>query len=178
MHSTKDRYVLMIEPVGAASKPVIDELSIGFRAVFDKAVVGQTYKGCHTCSCGAYSSNHDLILPTGQLTNTLAAHYLECHRSDVPECEIIKIGEIIRAPVLDNKLKKLNAGGYDTKDNENILRTSPEKLKEKLKEDKWLLIAILEFLMFQNIKAYLCRYRKYFTTLKWSSPKLPIVIKG
>jgi hypothetical protein len=53
----------------------------------------RSYRGWHECSgkdCGLRSSTSDLLLPNGMITNTLALHYLEYHRSEMPWSELYK----------------------------------------------------------------------------------------
>jgi len=97
---THPRFLLFIEPAGSASnEPVIDEATRLMAAALNVADVGgglsilihggkfrygMGYRGTHSCNCGARSTAHDMLLPDGTVTNSLAVHYLACHRTEVP----------------------------------------------------------------------------------------------
>ena len=96
MIKSDDEHVLFIEPKkGASKKPVQDELSADMREALEHA--GQpnyVYFGFHQCICGAKSDSTDRILHTGQTTNSLAVHYLEYHRDEVPPSELEKVRKV------------------------------------------------------------------------------------
>ena len=48
-------------------------------------------RGVHSCACHVNSANYDFELAEGMYTNTLAAHYMLYHRSEVPAQEIEKV---------------------------------------------------------------------------------------
>ena len=52
---------------------------------------GSGYKGVHTCSCGARSTNQNYLLDERHITNSLAVHYLAYHRQEVPKDELIQM---------------------------------------------------------------------------------------
>lgn len=115
----------MIEPGGPkAGVAVRDEITAGFRSVFNAALAieqpwGGGYRGFHICGCGEMSGNHDIRLPSGHLTNSLAMHYLEFHRDDVPAEEIIKLIELPLASPEEIAQRVLrNKSGYDSEDHE------------------------------------------------------------
>lgn len=87
------KHVLFIEPTQPASEePIQDELTAKMRDAMSKATQSQYgYRGFHRCICGKTSDNKDYFLHTGQKTNSLAVHYLEYHRAEVPEAEIEKV---------------------------------------------------------------------------------------
>jgi hypothetical protein len=93
---TDNEHVLFIEPEEPASKvPVQDALSAKMRALMAQARRSDyVYFGFHQCICGAKSDTSDWILHTGQKTNSLAVHYLEFHRHEVPERELEKIRKL------------------------------------------------------------------------------------
>lgn len=90
---TDDRHILFIEPQrGAAAAPVHDELSTKMRAAMRHARESDyVAAGVHFCKCGAAGDCVDWILPSGQVTNSLAVHYLEYHREEIPESELDKV---------------------------------------------------------------------------------------
>lgn len=47
--------------------------------------------GYRRCACGEVARPTALVLPGGLHTNELALHYLEFHRSEVPEAELEKL---------------------------------------------------------------------------------------
>ena len=88
-----DKHVLFIEPEHCASKePVLDAITEKMKQAMARARPSDVlYRGWHFCKCGARSEHNDYILHTGQITNSLAVHYLEYHRDEVPEGEIEKV---------------------------------------------------------------------------------------
>lgn len=87
-----DEHILFIEPKQkAAEVPVKDDLSRKMREAMDAARESDYASlGIHLCKCGAASDCIEWILPTGQITNSLAVHYLEYHRDEIPESELEK----------------------------------------------------------------------------------------
>lgn len=85
----------MIEPVGAPTAVALqDDISGKVERLLAACAIppwGLRYKGFHTCICGAISTNYDMVLPDGRLTNSLALHYVQFHRAEVPENELVKI---------------------------------------------------------------------------------------
>jgi hypothetical protein len=90
------KHVLFIEPRQAAAKePVQDELSAKMHEAMSRARPTEGfYLGYHQCICGAKSDTRDWLLESGQKTNSLAVHYLEYHRHEVPEIELKKIRKL------------------------------------------------------------------------------------
>lgn len=91
-----DDHILMIEPKGAPSaEPVIDDVTRRFTAAYRASKPGsRRYRGWHDCTgagCQATSDNADHYITAGMMTNSLAIHYLACHRADVPRSEIEKV---------------------------------------------------------------------------------------
>jgi hypothetical protein len=98
----KPQGLLFIEPTQPElATPVIDNLTRRMAAALqrsrsgtwqgDRFDVGNGWRGWHTCSCGAMSGNHDLLLANGMVTNSLAVHYLAKHRLEVPQAELRKV---------------------------------------------------------------------------------------
>ena len=94
MHDTLDKYLLQIEPKNRKSDtPINDSLTEKMENLLEKAEKGTCYRGFHVCACGKVSGCCDLIVDK-YITNSLAAHYLRWHRSEVSESEIRKLEEI------------------------------------------------------------------------------------
>lgn len=87
------RFLLYIEPTRAASpKPVIDSATRRMAGNFRQARLPQfAYRGVHTCTCGASSTNVDYLLPSGVQTNSLCVHYLAHHRDEVPPEQLQRV---------------------------------------------------------------------------------------
>lgn len=94
MNNISKKYLLQIEPRSKKSKlPFNDALARKMESLLELATRGKLYKGWHTCACGERSTSYDLIVK-GYITNSLAAHYLRWHRSEVPRSEIEKLRNI------------------------------------------------------------------------------------
>lgn len=52
------------------------------------------YLGIHQCSCGEWSSSQDYRLPNNMITNSLAIHYLQYHRDEIPKSEWFKLRQL------------------------------------------------------------------------------------
>lgn len=93
MIQTDDTHLLFIEPLKPASKkPVEDELTAKMRELWsDASRSPHGYYGFHLCVCGARSDNFDWYVRGGLKTNSLAVHYLEYHRAEVPKSELEKL---------------------------------------------------------------------------------------
>ena len=89
--------ILMVEPTGLVStEPVVDELTRKMAAAWrNRRNADRGYRGWHTCSCGAHSSNRDHWVMTADgrelLTNSLCVHYLAYHRDDISDEELSKV---------------------------------------------------------------------------------------
>ena len=101
-----DQGILYIEPSrSAAPKPVIDDLTMLMAGALGVGIKGtgtagnfrqgSGYRGVHTCSCGATSSNCEYQLPNGEVTNSLATHYLAWHRDDIAEDQLEKVRALV-----------------------------------------------------------------------------------
>jgi hypothetical protein len=92
MQNLTGAYILMIEPSAeTSSEAVIDTLTRKMAAAMRKATSSIGYRGVHECACGEFSGNKDLFLENGQMTNSLAVHYLAFHRAAVPPTELEKV---------------------------------------------------------------------------------------
>ncbi|MDJ0974950.1 MAG: hypothetical protein QNJ98_10860 [Planctomycetota bacterium] len=88
--------LLFIEPwTRARAKPVIDELTRKMAGAL-RAAERTPYEsmGYEICACGAASLSHDLILPSGVVTNSLCVHYLAHHRTSIPEDQLTKVATL------------------------------------------------------------------------------------
>ncbi len=91
-------YLLFIHPKGPAVN-TDDELLYTFNEIYQQKqrISDECTMGVHHCtSCGKPSENRDYVLPGGWITNTLAVHYLEWHRYEIPAYEMEKIQRCIR----------------------------------------------------------------------------------
>lgn len=91
-----NNHILFIEPTQPASvEGIQDELTAKMKTAMLNATKPEYhYKGVHFCVCGAISDNNDYFLPNGQKTNSLAVHYLEFHRAEIPESELAKVRQL------------------------------------------------------------------------------------
>jgi hypothetical protein len=101
----KETHILYFEPQNMPSKyPVNDELTKFFLKVFASKIADDIfYKGCHWCVCGEVSSNQDYTITMGgkeYITNSLALHYLQYHRDEVPQRDLDLIQQAL------NKVQK------------------------------------------------------------------------
>jgi len=97
MINLDDKHVLFIEPKGPSRHGRVDDkLTLGMEALLKDAKPCQDYMGFHRCCCGERSETHDLTLPDGSITNSLAAHYLRYHRDEVPRAELAKVTVLLR----------------------------------------------------------------------------------
>jgi len=100
------RGLLYIEPQQPPlADPIIDELTWKMAAALNHCVAtggyqygqfskGDRFRGWHTCSCGACSSNVDYLLPGGEVTNSLAVHYLAYHRHEIPPNQLERVRQM------------------------------------------------------------------------------------
>lgn len=96
-------HLLMIEPRGAATAPVVDYITKLAAGAWAARETGDArYRGVHGCTghgCTATSDNADHYLQVGgdrRLTNSLLVHYVACHRDEVPEDQILAIATLGR----------------------------------------------------------------------------------
>jgi hypothetical protein len=105
--------LLFIEPRnGKSTQPVNDDITVFIETLLNTAmntdskagailgngsfVKGLSTMGVHTCCCGKSSESCDYEIHTGYFTNSLAAHYLRWHRSEVPAEELNKVRSLMR----------------------------------------------------------------------------------
>lgn len=83
-----DKHLLMIEPTGAPTEPVIDDITRKLTAAWRQRWTSPFgYRGWHGCTgdgCQAASDNRDHQV-MGLETNSLCIHYVAQHRADVPQ---------------------------------------------------------------------------------------------
>lgn len=151
------RFLLFIEPKKEekSKDPTIDTLESRMESViqsgergilleegggeylFDK---GNTWRGFHTTDCGEKSSNQDILLENGMITNSLAVFYLTWYRDSIPNRDIemlqsmlqlsdLEVSEYFPQPVKPDP-KSLGAteadlGGID-ESNQSETQTVPE----------------------------------------------------
>lgn len=96
IHIDED-HLLFIEPVYPARPVVIDHLTRRMTAALRGAAddpLGRRYRGFHGCVCGMSSTNRDYYVEIDghrMKTNSLAIHYLACHRDEIPGIEMNKV---------------------------------------------------------------------------------------
>jgi hypothetical protein len=91
MHILDDKHFMMIEPKDPIITETNDALTLMAVEVMMEAKAGTPYLGFHTCVCGAMSESYDVIMPDGRKSNSLAVHYVQMHRAEVPRSEIMKL---------------------------------------------------------------------------------------
>jgi len=95
MVDLSSKCLLMIEPKSKIKEESVkDKYTANMNNLLTKATKTAFYKGWHTCACGERSGNAELTV-SGYVTNSLAVHYLEFHRSEVPATELEKLDKII-----------------------------------------------------------------------------------
>lgn len=101
MIGTGSGYLLMIEPVGAPSEPIVDDVTRAAMAALAAAKAASRTRGWHSCTgrgCRA-SSDSTIWKIAGVETNSLVVHYVARHRDEVPQVEIDKLMTLGLAPV-------------------------------------------------------------------------------
>lgn len=157
--AVNDNLLLYIEPKNPPSKkPVIDIITCTMVDAFRRAksgvanymndegpyefMEGVGYKGTHTCSCNVRSSNRDYLLPHGEMTNSLAVHYLAYHRDEISEEQLERVDTLSDDASLptDEELRvPKGSEGFDIDDASRQLTVKPEPLPESRYGDKrWL----------------------------------------
>jgi hypothetical protein len=120
---------LMIEPSKRGHTAIYDWATCRVAALLNSAREGTRWRGWHTCVCGAGSGCCDLWVKIGDKelkTNSLAVHYMACHRDEVP-ADQMKLIEALTA-VTDPTIKQIAyQTPYPPADNTNarqrLLRT-------------------------------------------------------
>jgi hypothetical protein len=90
--------LMMIEPENEATLSIEDELTDKAKELWEVRTGGGNspeelklrFRGCRTCICGETSDNIDWKI-NGVTTNSLLIHYIQCHREEIPESEIVKL---------------------------------------------------------------------------------------
>jgi len=94
---------LFIEPGGAPTAPIIDDITRAATALLRSATTGSVrYRGQHQCTgrgCNAMSDNADHYICYGKLTSkivthSLIVHYVACHRDEVPADALLYLGTL------------------------------------------------------------------------------------
>lgn len=88
-------HLLFIEPMQAPASAVVDDYTRRVTAAWRARVDGSVrYRGTHSCTgqgCRATSGNGEHTVADRFHTNSLAIHYVACHRSEIPAEELAKI---------------------------------------------------------------------------------------
>ena len=100
-----DNFLMMIEPKSKKPEETInDDYSQMADFLLSKIERHQFYRGFHVCACGQRSDNAQCLIGNIE-TNSLLAHYVKNHRSEVPMNELIKLKAIYNKFKAHNKLK-------------------------------------------------------------------------
>ena len=81
-----------------ADEPVMDNITkILTRAWVRSQRSTYSYKGTHTCSCGAKSTSADHFIgeENSLRTNSLCLHYVQFHRDEIPLDELDKLRALL-----------------------------------------------------------------------------------
>lgn len=110
----ESRYLLYIEPKKEKKSefPVEDDLLYALERALEESIKGTSnygdpdctgsfrencaYKGFHVADDGKASSNYDLLLPNGMITNSLASYYLTWYRREVSHADILKLKRLVK----------------------------------------------------------------------------------
>jgi len=92
---TDSKHLLFIEPTQAPTAPIVDDYTQRVTAAWRARVDGRArYRGHHDCTgegCTAASGNGEHTIAGRFETNSLAIHYIACHRAEVPAEDLEKI---------------------------------------------------------------------------------------
>lgn len=96
MIKNDEKHFMFIEPKGKKLVEVNDELTAYAKMLTERMTSREDYtKGWHSCACGkANSSNVTYSVNLGDtkyITNSLLLHYVQFHRSEIPEFEMEKL---------------------------------------------------------------------------------------
>ena len=93
------RGLCFIEPIGPRveiNDDLTEQVKILAAAFKDSRYA---YKGVHFCSCGIHSDNLDHFYPSEanptHITHSLLVHYVQFHRSEIPEEELSEIKRLL-----------------------------------------------------------------------------------
>lgn len=91
----KPTHLLFIEPKLPPTPPVVDEATCAVTTAWRSRTDGPArYRGMHSCTgrgCSAMSGNGEHTVDGRFATNSLAIHYVACHRAEIPAAEMEKI---------------------------------------------------------------------------------------
>lgn len=104
MINLDSKHLLFIEPkLPKSESPINDYAVTRMLVMLDFAQpVAPYYKGFHACVCGEISTNYNIELLDGIITNSLAVHYLQWHRDEIPPSELDKLDSIEFWTVVDS----------------------------------------------------------------------------
>lgn len=95
MINMTSNHLLFIEPKMPPSAPIVDDYTRRVTAAWRARVDGHArYRGQHFCTgkgCKAMSGNGEHTVAGSFETNSLAIHYVACHRAEVPPEELAKV---------------------------------------------------------------------------------------
>ena len=91
----KPTHLLFIEPKLAPTAPVVDAITRTVTTAWRSRTDGQArWRGMHSCTgrgCRAVSGNGEHTVDGRFETNSLAVHYVACHRDEISASEMEKI---------------------------------------------------------------------------------------
>ncbi len=114
MHrSDNSLYLLYIEPKKEEklTHPINDMLTQAMQIAIQLSISGAAnyhnvecngkfyhgigYMGFHVTKCDQWSDNHDYLLKSGHITNSLATFYLQWYRNSIPKTEWSKLADVL-----------------------------------------------------------------------------------
>jgi hypothetical protein len=112
MQILRDSALLMVEPAGAPTDPIIDDLTRRITAAWRaRRPSKRSYRGRHNCTgrlCLAVSDHFDHQIGRRR-TNSLCIHYVACHRGDLPAAELAKVAELPAGGDVEPTAEELSA---------------------------------------------------------------------
>ena len=144
--------LLFIEPQNKPSeKPIIDELTMKMTASFKKSkkgtidrysVMGQGYKfiednswrGSHSCSCGATSGCKDFLLSNGEMANGNCVHYLAYHRDEISQEQLNRVSQLGDGQEIPTK-KELEQDRDEHNKNIKITKMTRQEYLDSIKNE-------------------------------------------
>jgi len=105
MNYKEKKYILYINPKKSEklSEPIVDDLTILMNKAISESKkgimrddgrafnIGESFKEVHISDDGEVSTNYDLLLKNGMVTNSLAIHYLKWYRNSIPDVDFNKL---------------------------------------------------------------------------------------
>lgn len=145
MKVTDEKVLLFIEPTHERTEPIIDDTTLkivhALRHPVKKCCLVDhdengkvkifyniATEGYHDCICRAYSGDHDFGIKIGDkifYTNSLASHYIACHRSEVSRRDLDLVDTL---SLLENEDKPSTKEIYGLSDDEMNYRSDEENL--------------------------------------------------